>query len=170
MKFIPHILCSLGLILPASTNCFPHVIGVKLDLGYRKKCRTCAIFNPQFEERLHPMHRDTFINRELSFGELSPFVGSSFWWSSMGSQFDSFFLYLAQRKGLWFQTCIFIVWKRKDITNQSHLYWVFRKHVNLCDIGENYLYTGRSFSVLVLNSILDVKKTPWTCLNYCKYL
>ena len=55
-----------------------YVFGVKLDLGYWKKCRTSAIFNPLFEERLHPMHRDTFNNRELFFGELSPFVGSSF--------------------------------------------------------------------------------------------
>ena len=44
------------------------------------------------KEKLHPMHKDAFLNRELSFGELSPMVGPSFWWFSMGSQFDSLFI------------------------------------------------------------------------------
>ena len=60
--------------------------------------------------------------------------------------------------------------KRKDITDPSHHYWIFKKYVNLYAMGENYQYTGRSFSFLVLNSIVDVKKSPWTCLNYCKFL
>ena len=55
-----------------------YVLGVKLDSGCWKKCRPYAIFIPRFEERLHSIHRDTFFYRELSFGELSPLVGSSF--------------------------------------------------------------------------------------------
>ena len=48
--------------------------------------------------------------------------------------------------------------KRKDITDPSHHYWIFKKYVNLCAMGENHQYNGRSFTFLVLNSILDVKK------------
>ena len=58
------------------------------------------------------------------------------------------------------KTCIFILSKRKDITDPSHHYWIFKKYVNLCAMGENHQYTGRSFSFLVLNSIVDVKKSP----------
>ena len=41
------------------------------------------------------------------------------------------------------KTCIFILLKRKDITDQSHHYQIFRKYVNLCAMGENHLYTER---------------------------
>ena len=40
----------------------------------------------------------------------------------------------------------------------------------MCTMGENYLYMERSFQFLVLNSILDVKKNPWTSLKYCKFV
>ena len=50
------------------------------------------------KEKLHPMHKDAFLSRKLSFGELSPMVGPSFWWSSMGSQFDSLSVYISPRE------------------------------------------------------------------------
>ena len=56
--------------------------------------------------------------------------------------------------------------KRKDITDPSHHYWIFKKYVNPCPMGANHQYTGRSFSFLVLNSIVDVKKSPWTTVNF----
>ena len=40
------------------------------------------------------------------------------------------------------KTCIFVLSKRKDITDPSHHYWIFKKYVNPCAMGENHQYTG----------------------------
>ena len=64
--------------------------------------------------------------------------------------------------------CIFILSKRKDNWSEPSLPDL-QKICNPCVLSKKQLYTGRYFSLSVLNSILDVEKRPWTCLNYCKF-
>ena len=67
-------------------------------------------------------------------------------------------------------TWIFILSKRKDITDKSHHYWIF-KNILTCVPWVKIISTmGVRLRFWCWSRFSMLKKSPWTCLSYCKIL